>query len=1063
MTGGKNLLIGKRFKWLYPLVMVATLALGLPVLAGTAAASSLPAPYISPPGGNYDLPMNVNITDAINDPIYYTTDGSDPETNNNASLYSGVFTPAGGFTVSQSETVSAAAYDQAAGWSSVTSDAFTIYTSSTVPAPTLSPDGGSFAAAQTVTITGIPAGDTCYCTTDGSDPSPTESSSAVPYTAPFTVSQSEKIEAANYSPSNGYSGVTVAMFNIAGSVLVPAPTITPGGGSFATAQFVTIGNIPVTPDEDTCYYTTDGSDPETSSTAQFYGRQAFQVGTGTVKAANYDFKYGWSSVTSATFNVSTPPPPVPSISPDGGSFTGAQTVTIGNIPSGDICYYNTDSNCSPADDRILYSGPFTLSQSETVNAANWNQTGGWSAVTMDTFVISNSSSSSSLTITPNGGNFATAQTVTITGAPSGDTCSYTTDGSNPVSSSTAVLYTGAFTVSQSGTVQAAFHDPANGWSSVTSAEFNISSSLSSQALVINPDGGTFNTPQTVTITGIPVGDEVYYTVDGSNPTSSGTNTYLGAFTVSQSGTVQAAIRDPIAGWGTVTSATFTINTSPATVSIPVFSTLSPGEITTVAGDGTGGYSGDGSAATSADLDSPSGVAVDASGNIYIADQQNNRIRKVDTSGTITTVAGNGTAGYSGDGGPATSAELDSPSGVAVDSSGNLYIADSLNSVIRKVSPSGAITTVAGNGYNRLGTGQPGFNDGGYSGDGGPATSAELNNPYAVAVDASGNIYIADTYNRRIRKVDASGTITTVAGNGYEGSGDLGGYSGDGEPATSAELAQPFGVAVDNTGNIYIDDQNNNRIRRVDASGVITTVVGGGISSGVSSPAGVAVDAAGNLYIADMGNQCIRKVDATGALTTVAGSIGNPGYSGDGGSATAAELNFPFGVAVDASGNIIIADRDNSRIREVKASSSIATSPGVNASTPTATPTTSQNPIGFIIGRPDYTVGGRSLIMDAAPFIANERALVPMRYLADALGAQTTWDAATQKVTITKGGTTVELTIGSTSIITNGQSSQMEVAPVIVDGRTYLPARYVAEAFGCNVSWNAAVQTVTVSQ
>jgi hypothetical protein len=241
------------------------------------------------------------------------------------------------------------------------------------------------------------------------------------------------------------------------------------------------------------------------------------------------------------------------------------------------------------------------------------------------------------------------------------------------------------------------------------------------------------------------------------------------------------------------------------------------------------------------------------------------------------------------------------------------------------------------------------------------------------------------------------------------------------------------------------------------------VVGGGISSGVSSPAGVAVDTAGNLYIADMGNQCIRKVDATGALTTVAGSIGNPGYSGDGGSATAAELNFPFGVAVDASGNIIIADRDNSRIREVKASSSIATSPGVSVSTPTATPTTSQNPIGFIIGRPDYTVGGRSLTMDAAPFIANERALVPTRYLADALGAQTSWDAKTQTVTITKGGTTVELTVGNMAITTNGQTSQMDIAPIIVNGRTYLPARYVAEAFGCNVSWNAVAQKVTVSR
>ena len=380
-----------------------------------------------------------------------------------------------------------------------------------------------------------------------------------------------------------------------------------------------------------------------------------------------------------------------------------------------------------------------------------------------------------------------------------------------------------------------------------------------------------------------------------------------------------------------------------------------------------------------------------------------------------------------------------------------------------MSPNGIITTVAGDGYNRLGTRQPSFNDGGYSGDGGPATSAELNNPYAVAVDSSGNLYIADTYNRRIRKVDISGVITTVAGNGYAGPGDLGGYSGDGGPATSAELAQPFGVAVDNAGDIYISDQNNNRIRKVDPSGVITTVVSGGIGAGVSSPAGLAVDNAGNLYITDMGNQCIRKVDTTGALTTVAGSIGNSGYAGDGGPATTAELNFPFGVAVDASGDIIIADRDNSRIREVKAPASVATSPVVSASTPTSTQTGEQNPVSFTIGQPGYTVGGQTLTMDATPFIANERALVPMRYLADALGAQTTWDAATQTITITKGGTTVVLTIGSTAITTNGQTSQMDMAPIIVNGRTYLPARYVAEAFGCNVSWNAVAQKVTVSR
>jgi len=224
-----------------------------------------------------------------------------------------------------------------------------------------------------------------------------------------------------------------------------------------------------------------------------------------------------------------------------------------------------------------------------------------------------------------------------------------------------------------------------------------------------------------------------------------------------------------------------------------------GTIITFAGNGTGGYSGDGGPATSAELNYPTGVAVDSSGNVFIADTNNNRIREVFTNGTIVTYAGSGyygTGGFSGDGGPATSAQLNYPSGVAFDSSGNLYIADSSNNRIRKVSPSGTIITFAGNGT------------GGYSGDGGPATSAELKFPFGVAVDLSGNVFIADSLNNVIREVFTNGTIVTFAGNGANG------YSGDGGPATSAQLRVPYGVAVDSFNNVFIVDTNNQRIRKV---------------------------------------------------------------------------------------------------------------------------------------------------------------------------------------------------------------------------------------------------------
>jgi len=330
--------------------------------------------------------------------------------------------------------------------------------------------------------------------------------------------------------------------------------------------------------------------------------------------------------------------------------------------------------------------------------------------------------------------------------------------------------------------------------------------------------------------------------------------------------------------------------------------------------------GDGGPATLARLNYPAGVAVDAQGNLYITDYFNRRIRKVDTNGIINTVAGSvcpasDCLGPRCDGYPATQAWLRYPRDVAIDTIGNLYIADWGNGRIRKVDTSGIITTVAGGGTNPVGIG-----------DGGPATAAILNRPQGVAVDASGNIYIAEEDGHRIRKVDPSGIITTVAGNAVSGYNGVSGYSGDGGPATAATLHSPRGVDVDTQGNLYIADTQNYRIRKIDTSGIITTVVGNGTlgSSGDGGPATQAklcmpqdatVDAQGNIYIADWCSQRIRIVNTSGIITTVAGN-GVSGYSGDGGPPTEAQLNYPISVAMDHQHNIYISENSNHCIRKV---------------------------------------------------------------------------------------------------------------------------------------------------
>lgn len=337
--------------------------------------------------------------------------------------------------------------------------------------------------------------------------------------------------------------------------------------------------------------------------------------------------------------------------------------------------------------------------------------------------------------------------------------------------------------------------------------------------------------------------------------------------------------------------------------IPQYTVLAAEEysLTTVAGTGAQGNAGDGGKAVSATFYNPFGIAADNAGNLYIADTYNNRVRKVTADGSIITVAGTGNGNYSGDGGSAINAELAQPTGVAVDSNGNLYIADSGNNRIRKVTTAGIISTIAGTGVA------------GYSGDGGNAIDAQLDGPFGVALDSQGALYISDRINNRVRKVTADGIISTVAGTGVDG------YSGDGGSAVLAQLGRPNGITLDSQDNLYIADYDNERVRMVSKGGIISTVAGNGnnaytgddgpaVSAGLRGPAGVAVDDSGSLYIIELLNQVVRKVAADGTISTVAGNFA-PLY---------ADFYYPFGIAIDKNGNLFVADSYHNQIKKIAA-------------------------------------------------------------------------------------------------------------------------------------------------
>jgi sugar lactone lactonase YvrE len=325
-------------------------------------------------------------------------------------------------------------------------------------------------------------------------------------------------------------------------------------------------------------------------------------------------------------------------------------------------------------------------------------------------------------------------------------------------------------------------------------------------------------------------------------------------------------------------------------------TFTAATVSTYAGDGTSGFN-DG-ATSSARFNSPLGVAVDSSGNVYVGDASNHRIRKITSAGVVSTFAGSGTAGFND--GATSSAQFNNPRGVAVDSSGNVYVGDFSNHRIRKITSGGVVSTLAGDGTS-------GFNDGATS-------SAKFDSPFGVAVDSSGNVYVADYGNHRIRVITPAGVVSTFAGDGTFGFND--------GATSSAQFKYPYGVAVDSSGNVYVADSNNHRIRKITSGGVVSTLAGDGTAgyldgTGTAArfnlPSGVAVDSSGNVYVAEFFNHRIRKITSGGVVSTLAGD-GTAGFND--GATSSAKFDSPFGVAVDSSGNVYVADRNNNRIRKI---------------------------------------------------------------------------------------------------------------------------------------------------
>ena len=453
-------------------------------------------------------------------------------------------------------------------------------------------------------------------------------------------------------------------------------------------------------------------------------------------------------------------------------------------------------------------------------------------------------------------------------------------------------------------------------------------------------------------------------------------------------------------------------------------------VSTIAGIGYSGFTGDGGIDTLAKISGPYGICLDNSGNLYFADRNNNRIRMINTSGIITTVAGNGTAGYNGDGITATAASIYNPTGVAVDNHGNLYIADNGNNRVREVS-SGIISTIAGNGIAGPESAEIG----------GPATNAHLNGPFGITLDTSGNIYISDYNNNYIKVVSPAGIMNIYAGT------SIAGFSGDGGYATLAQLSGPSGLFMDNSGNLFVCEKVNNRVRRIDASGIITTFAGNGLarSSGdggtstaasLYAPMGVYGDHSGNVYIVETLGERVRKVNASGKISTIIGT-GGYGFNGNGLAATATELDNPIALTIDAGGNIYIADDLSNRIRKMN----VAVLPPLTG--PGSVCTAGSITLSDALAGGTWTASNPDASVSSGVVFGNSTGSVVIRYqYTNSCGSAAVYDT----ITVTScGGREMNDSIAGTNIAVINNEESVSVYPNPSTGLVFIKADVEVDA------------------